>query len=39
LLSISGFGQTIGDWQEAIDELEAFLPERMAWIDSAVAEL
>lgn len=34
-----GFGGPIGDWQEALDELKAFLPERMAWIDSAVAGL
>jgi hypothetical protein len=34
-----GFGGPIGDWQEAIAELKAFLPARMAWIDSAVAEL
>lgn len=36
--NFGGFGGAIGDWETALADLAAYLPERAAWIDMAVAE-
>jgi hypothetical protein len=37
--NFGGFGGAIGDWQQSLDELKAYLQARAAWIDTAVVAL